>query len=224
MPRNPSRQFPVLAASIENDDVCSLVSIVPFLISEFKPGIYPGRFVINPCLDPNKPEILQVGTSIHFVPQFNGDEELPAIVVKSTCKDVATAVVNDYMSGQMDVNEECRPGLVFVPGKITSKEFAVHHVQTLLNMKKYQSNWFGMLVRHADNDWNRYKNHKVISDNQRFACLALGLEREWLTPNFEAVPIKCPSCLTNCMPQAVVCANCRCILKPEEYKKLEFAA
>ncbi len=223
MPRNRSVSQ-ISLIDIANDDVCTLVSIVPFLISEFKPGIYPGRFVIQPCLDAARPEVLVVGTSVHFLAQYNGEDELPAHVVKTPCKDIAKSVINDYMNGQMDVNTDCRPGVCYVQDKITPPQFILKYSELHKEMKIKQNRWFGKLVERADNDWNRYKNHKVISDNQRFAARALGLEKDWLTPDHTNIPVKCPSCMTNCMPEAIVCANCRCILKPEEYKKLTFAA
>ena len=223
MPRG-IRAAQIMPISFDNEDVATIISIVPFMISEFKPGIYPGRFVIPGCLDYNKPEVLLVGTSVHFVPQYNGDEELPAIVIKTNCREIADAVVKDYLQGQMDVDAETQPGILWLPGNINADEFRVKHIIKYNNLKKFQSNWFRKLVQRADNDWNRYKRHTVISENQRFAGRALGMEKEWLLPEHYEVPVKCPSCLTNCAPEAVVCANCRCILKPEEYKKLTFAA
>jgi hypothetical protein len=223
MPRNRNvmQVFPV---NLENDDVCTVISIVPFLISEFKPGIYPGRFVINPCLDFKKPEVLVVGTSVHFISQFNGDDELPSHVVKTISKEIAECIVKDYMSGQMDVDPNCHPGLTWVPGKVSSSEFVVKYAGRHTDLQKKQLTWFGKLVQRADNDWNRYKNHMVVSNNQKFAARALGLEREWLIASNIEVPIKCTACLSNCDPAAIICMNCRFVLKPEEYKKLTFAA
>jgi hypothetical protein len=218
MPRT-HKQFPVLPLSLENEDPCTLVSIVPFIINEFKPGIYPGRFVIPPCMDDNTPEFLKIGASVHFVSQFNGDDELPAIVIKTTAREMAVAVVSDYMQAQMDVTEDCRPGLIWIPGAQEEISAAEHK-----GMKQKQLRWFGKLVQRADNDWNRYKNNKVISDNQRFAARALGYERDWLNPSIEEVPVKCPSCFTNVDPRAVVCANCRFVLDKKRHEEMTFAA
>jgi len=215
----------VLPVNLENDDVVTLVSIVPFLISEFKPGIYPGRFVIPPCINTAVPCILEVGPSVHFIQQFSGgEEEMTPIVVKDIAKDIAAAILSDYFNAQMDVDGDCRPGLTAVNGRVRPEEFVVKYKAKHLKLISDQNAWFGKLVRRADNDWNRYKNHLVVSDNQRFAARALGLEKEWLTPLATEIPIKCPSCMQNCDPRAVVCSFCRCILKPEEYKKLNFAA
>jgi hypothetical protein len=194
------------------------------MISEFKPGIYPGRFVIPACLDFKKPKTLVVTTSVYFIPQFNGDEEMPSHVVKVHCKEMVESIFNDYMRSQMDVNVDCRPGLDFVPGRVSVEEFLKSFPLKHIEMQKKQLTWFTKLVQRADNDWNRYKNHKVVSDNQRFAARALGLEKDWLTLDSTEVPVKCPSCKTNCVPDAVVCANCRCILDKEKYDKLSFAA
>lgn len=223
MPRN-QKIASMLQVSLDDSDKCTLVSIVPFMISEFKPGIYPGRFVIPPCLNAKDPEILTIGTSVYFIPQFNGDEELPAHVIKTAPKDIAKSVINDYMSGQMDVNTDCCPGFVWLPGELTKEEFLNKFALLHLEMKKKQNKWFGKLVERADNDWNRYKRHTVISDNQRFAARALGLNKDWLTTEHHEIPVKCPACFTNCAPQAIVCANCRCILDKDKHSKLSFAA
>jgi hypothetical protein len=218
------KSFQMSQAGLDETDKCTLVSIVPFLISEFKPGIYPGRFVLNPCMDFNKPETLEVGQSIYFIPQFNGDEELPAHVIKTPSKEIAASVVNDYMSGQMDIDIDCRPGLCYIPGVLGKIGFPVLHADLYQKMKKDQNAWFGKLVQRADNDWNRYKRHTVISDNQRFAAKALGMTKDWMTTESADIPVKCPSCMTNCNPKAIVCANCRCILNVEKHKTLSFAA
>lgn len=224
MPR--TRQITqILPVNLDNEDVCTLVSIVPFFISEFKPGIYPGRFVIDPCLDSNKPNTLLVGPSVHFIPQFNGDDEMPAVVIKTSCTDISKSILDDYMKGQMDITPDCCPGLIYLRGKIESQEFMEKHKLLHIEMKKKQFKWFGKLVDRADNDWNRYKRHTVVSDNQRFAAKVLGLKKDWLTQtDSNVVPVKCPGCLTNCSPEAVVCAVCRCILNKEKYDTLNFAA
>lgn len=223
MPKN-MKNFPALLVSLENDEQCTIISIVPFMINEFKPGIYPGRFIIQPCLDTKKPETLLVGTSVHFIPQYNGDDEMPPHVVKTSCKDIAKAVVSDYLQGQMDVDEFCGPGIAWLPGKVIGSELLTKHPNLYMKLVKMQSAWFEKLVQRADNDWNRYKRHTVISENQRFACRALGLERDWLTPNSSEIPVKCPACFSQCSSQAVVCMNCRCILDKEKYDKMTFAA
>jgi hypothetical protein len=217
------KQFNMFA-DIENDEKCTIISIVPFPVNEFKPGIYPGRFVMEPCLNYKQPKTLEVGTSVYFIPQYNGDEEMPAHVVKIPCKDIAKSVVDDYLQGQMDIDEYHTPGITFLPGKITSEEFVKHHIAMHISMQQRQLGWFERLVQRADNDWNRYKRHSVVSENQRFACRALGMERDWMTKSASEVPIKCPACLSNCSPEAIVCSTCRCILNKEKYEKLNFAA
>src|SRR5271169_1997275 len=155
MPRN-GRTMQVMPVNLANEDVCTMVSIVPFLISEFKPGIYPGRFVIPPCLNEHGetnykiPETLIVGTSVHFIPQFVGDDEMPSQVVKTTCKEMAESILKDYMQGQMYVTEFLRPGLIWVPGTITGPEFVKKYSETHAKMIAGQNKWFGKLVDQAD--------------------------------------------------------------------------
>lgn len=222
MPRQ--RKVFNIETEIDPTDKCTLISVVPFLINEFKPGIYPGRFIVNPCTDPKQPQFLNIGMSVYFIKQFNGDAELPDLVIKTTSKEIAKSVVNDYMLAQMDVTEECRPGLVWLSGEVTKQEFLTEHVSLYGHMIRAQNNWYGKLVQRADNDWNRYRNSKVVSDNQRFAARALGLEREYLMPDNTEIPIKCPSCFSQILPQAVVCSTCRFILNKKAYNAEDFAA
>jgi hypothetical protein len=203
----------------------TLISIVPFPINENKPAIYPGRFVIPPCLNEDIPNFLEIGTSVHFIEQFNGDEKLPSIPVYTGANTMAHAIVNDYMTGQIgNVDSEARPGLACLEGKVSLAEFVTKHKDLHKQMKAQQLNWFKNLVKQADNDWNRHHNHKIIAGPQIFAAERLGLKKEWMLPSADQVPIKCPACLSNCAPEAVVCSVCRCILKSEEYKKMTFAA
>jgi hypothetical protein len=203
----------------------TLISIVPFPINEHKPGIYPGRFIIPPCLNEDVPNFLEVGTSVHFIEQINGDEKLPSIQVFTSANQMVHAIVNDYMVGQIgNVDDNARPGLVHLEGKVSLTEFITKYKKLHEDMKLKQLNWGRNLVKQADNDWNRHHNHKIIASPQIYFGNRLGLKREWMILSAEDTPIKCPSCRSNCDPEAVVCAVCRCILNEEKHKKFTFVA
>ena len=49
------------------DDISTIFSIVPFAVREFKPGLYPGSFNIEPCLNDKDPQLLKIGASEHLM-------------------------------------------------------------------------------------------------------------------------------------------------------------
>ena len=87
-----------------------------------------------------------------------------------------------------------------------------------------QKAWFIRLVAIADDDWQRYGQHKFISDTQRYAGRTLNLERPWLIlQQVESSLSVCPACQVQVHPKAVICSHCRFVLNPVEYKKMQFA-
>jgi len=199
-------------------DKSTVISIVPYSIISVKPGVYPGRFVI-PEGKEESPSFTVVGVSSY---QVKLDEELPSIEVKQPSYEIARSIVEDYRSSSLFVKDDAGPGLMYLPGIIKRDEFLIKHKDEHEQLKVTQRNWWRSAVQSADDDWKRYKNHKVISDLQRHACKELQLEREWLV-NIVQNGQKCPACGLNSDPHIVICPNCRCVLKPEEYKKLTFA-
>jgi hypothetical protein len=185
-------------------------------MSEEKPGCHPGYFEIPACLD-GKPQTLMVGPSIHHL---YIDDERGSITVTIPANRVAASIVNDYISAQLVSSEAARPGVFWVSGEF--KMTNPTHMALLEEARVKQKNWFVELVKLADDDWSRYKSHRMISDIQRYACSALDLEREW---RFKPAPAesKCPACKSSVEPDTIVCPSCRCVLDVEGYKKLQFA-
>jgi len=80
-------------------------------------------------------------------------------------------------------------------------------------------------VKLADDDWNKYRQHKTISDIQRYACSFLKLERPWLLDaEITAALSECPSCFEKVNPRAIVCSHCRFVLDEARYKAAQFAS
>jgi hypothetical protein len=70
------------------------------------------------------------------------------------------------------------------------------------------------LVEAADLEWERTKNPMFITDLERRAARALGLEKPWL---YDARPLAdCPVCAEKIKPGVAVCKSCRAILNPEK--------
>ncbi len=60
-------------------DKSTVFSIVPYLVSQFMPGLYPGRFEIPACLDDSHPQKLTVGASEHMM--YVADQKKPTRIV-----------------------------------------------------------------------------------------------------------------------------------------------
>jgi len=76
----------------------------------------------------------------------------------------------------------------------------------------------------ADDDWEKSRQHKFISDIQRYAAKSLKLVRPWIISTItDQGLIKCVACQSNIDSKAIICPNCRCIIDMDKYKTLQFA-
>ena len=222
--------------------ISTVVSIVPFEILEEKPGLYPGVFKISASLNKNDkkvdqieraltpdwlevvPQLLHVKESIHYI-EVDIDR---SISVSNPSYRVANSIVEDYVSSQLGVKPESQenrgPGLFFVTGKLTLSQVIKDCANELKKAKERQDNWFRDMVTIADDDWERFHQHRTITDMQRYAAKALKLDRPWIVNLPDAtISTKCPACASLLQPGVIICANCRCIINKEEYAKLQFA-
>lgn len=202
--------------------VCTVASLVPFEIREEKPGLVPPRFYLE-ASDTKTPKVLLIGDAKHFVYL---DESRGHLTVKDSCVDVAASVVNDYISSQLEVTEDARPGLFYVIGEFDPVGIMVAKRDKVAQAQRLQNNWFLNVCRVADDDWNKYHRHNVVSDFQRKAAQLLGWkpeEHEWMSGTSVINSVRCPSCSTLIGTEVVVCPSCKCILNPEKYKTLQFA-
>lgn len=201
--------------------VATVVSIVPFKLDEFKPGIYPGQFVIPGAKD-GVPEILEVGESIYFV-EIDEDR---TITVRCPADDVAKAIVNDYVISSLaySTDKDAAPGIFWVPGRYDLTGILTNFSHELEAAKGRQDRWFRELVQMADDDWEKSRQHKFISDIQRFAAKSLKLERPWIiNPKIEVNVDRCFACFSVIQPEAVICPFCKAVLNMEKYKTIQFA-
>lgn len=202
--------------------VCTVVSIVPFEITESKPGLTPGRFTIE-ASDGETPKILHVSKAIHYV---YIDDTRGSLQVRDSPDEVCNSIVNDYVTSQLAIKPNARPGIFWVHGEVREKEVALKFADRLKEAKEAQRLWMVELAKLADSDWNKYHNHQVVADIQRIAAHMIGWkpeEHEWMAPRTAEQGSRCPACGQLNPPAIVVCPACKCILKPEEYKKLQFA-
>ena len=200
--------------------VATVVNLMPFTLAESKPGLYPGNYLI-PAAPKDDISVYHVEDAHFFVYL---DENRGSMKVPVPAERVAQSIVEDFRAAKIFVVPgEAEPGLFFLPGKLSVQDIKSKFSERLSEYRAIQKKWFEMLVAQADDDWSRYRQHRMISDTQRFAAKTLGLEREWNITTIVENISKCPACTMNVPSSAVVCSSCQCILKPEEYKKLQFA-
>lgn len=201
---------------------CTVVSFVPFPITEEKPGLIPSRFNIE-AADANTPRVLYVNEVMYYVYL---DETRGSLPVQARADRVAQSIVDDYVQSQIAIDENSRPGIFWVPGRYSAFEVLLNFKDLCKEAQNVQMGWFEKLGRMGDNDWKRYGQHNAISDVQRKAAEMLGWrpeEHEWMGGRTSDTSIRCPACTMLVPKGAIICSSCKCILDPEKHKTLAFA-
>lgn len=198
----------------------TVVSFTPFSIRETKPGLFPPEYYIPAAKDRTKPSLLVVkdGERSVFLDAERGSQK---IIVESLT--IARSIVYDFQEAQPGSEQNVAgPAIFFVPGKVALENLVKDCATQIEVALKEQQTWYKRLVRLADDTWTAAHKHSQISDLERMACRQLALKREWLDDSPDSI-VGCPVCTTVISTAAIVCFACKAILKPEEYKKFQFA-
>jgi uncharacterized secreted protein with C-terminal beta-propeller domain len=157
------------------------------------------------------------------------DETRPNIIVPETSESIARSICQDFKTGVPHyLPEESEPGLTWTAGEYTADDIYNYSeiMEKVDKARRLQNNWFRKLVSEADDDWNKFRQKRVISEMQRIACLSLKLDREWnIIQEIDAVIryTQCKFCRAEVHPDAIICMHCRGILNMDRFKK-EFVA
>lgn len=196
----------------------TIVNLLPFAVSELKPGLIPEQYYIPPQ-ENGKPGILHVrdGKSNLYV------RDGKTYPITHPAEEVAKAIVNDYAIAQLQADEYARPALFSLPGILSADEVLLKHKAQVEEARAKQNAWFMKLIRLADDDWERTKQHRMITDIQRHAARAMGqLTKPWMQ-NIEPEEYKrCPACSTLYNVQAAVCPNCKHVVNAEKAKAIGY--
>lgn len=209
----------------------TLVSIIPTQFLERKPGLSPNQFVMPPAGE-NDFELLTVPDCQYSI-YLDGDRG--SILAYKAGEDVAERIVYDYIDSKPSSSPLAHPGLAWVPGDYAMYEgpkvlgynkdrFKKDHLMLLDALYKAQNDWFGVLVTIADDEWERHRSHRAISDEQRLAAKRLNLtDRPYIISIPESRMTTCIACVTLISAKAILCPNCHTILNEVEYAKLKRA-
>ena len=207
--------------------ICTVIGALPFKITEQKPGLFPiSVFRLPAVSDEKEIKVLVIKEGFYF--RYVGEGK--SIEQYEKAEVIAGAVVNDYVNAQLGIDlshEEAefnsKPALIWVYGAHTEADAADLFQEEIALARHQQINWFKRLVALADDDWNKYHQHKMISDLQRFAAQTLGYKSDWTNVHsINSQPTTCPACRTLIPSEALICQVCRTIIKPNEYAKMGY--
>lgn len=194
----------------------TVVSFLPWALNELKPGLIPEQYYIPPC-EGDKPAILHVNDAKSNLYVRDGK----TYPITHLADEVANAIVSDYYRAQLQADDNARPALFWVYGKLTADEVMGKYNKEVALAKQRQNAWFVKLIQLADDDWARYGQHRMITDLQRHAARSLGwLTRPWMQNQEPSEFVKCPACATLVNTTAAVCANCGYVTNPVKAKEL----
>ena len=211
-------------------DKCTIVSVFPNSIIDYKPTAFPSTHRIEGAAD-NDFSITVVEAAGWFKEM---DEGQPWLEIPIASTDVARAFIQDYVNALPEfVPDVAAPGLFYVLGsynKETIKKYVdpvsgETFTQMLERAKARQKNWFLRIVQMSDKDWARTNgNPRSIGDTARMAAHKLGIEdKPWLKDFQAAARVNCPACGFSVNPDFPVCSNCRAIVNPARAKELNIS-
>ena len=206
------------------EDISTVITMLPVPLTETKPGLHPGSFLIPAVRNPMK-DVAVVHIARAKFPVYI-DENRPALIVPEPSDIVAESICRDYRVAVMDYEPgRAEPGLFWVKEKWSIEEVLSGSSEVLTReLKKYrelQIEWFKRMVSRADDEWARIRQRRAISDLQRHAAVALGLtDKEWnINTIVEKALDVCKFCRTPVAREAMVCGNCGGVLDLERYRK-----
>jgi hypothetical protein len=197
----------------------AIVSVFPFPINEDKPGLIP-RYYHIPAAKDGDIEVYPVNPGIMIIDLVDRPDK---IRIDISPAQIAMSLIRDFTSSQLEFTSDASPGLFAVSGQgLTKEKIKKEYPNEIQKIREKQNNWFRRLVFLADDDWAKYKQHRLISSIQRIAAKQLKLEREWI---IEVTPPKsCPACGST-LPNAnvAVCFKCGAIINESLAKSFKFA-
>lgn len=186
---------------------------------EVKPGLVPKEYFINPAESKDDFELTLVNPAQAH--RYILDGEIFPYQVSSA--EIANSVINDYVTAQLEIFEDSKPGLFVVPGSPT-KNYIAKELSGLLNeYREYHDRWSYNLVKLADDIWQATHRHKAIPKISRESAKYLSLDREWSKEIKGEDTIRCIGCKSFIPADAAICMHCMTINNEEVASKLKRA-
>ncbi len=203
----------------------TIVSMIHKEIREEKPGLVPSLFIIKPG-SMEKPSITHIHAAKHFV-YLDGDRG--SLPVRDASYEVARSIVEDYSSSQLCISEGVYPGLFWLPGEILVEQLAFpEYAQIVSSVKIAHMRWCNELIKMADNDFAKHRQHNVVSDFQRKVAEIMKADprkHEWMGANNTLENESCPGCGVPIRPGLIIHGGpggCGYILDRKRYDPANF--
>lgn len=181
----------------------TVVSLCPYEINAFKPGLNPENYKIAEA-NPGEIKLLVVEDTFYFrqIPM-----QVEQIRIPVSSNEVARSIVQDHLQSLIYASPESRPALFWVEGAKTVAEIRKECADQIKEEMDKQLTWFQTLVGKADDDWQKYRSLNTITKTQRKAAVALGVKRDWLTTDVASTK-ECIACFSRIDKRATVCPVC----------------
>ena len=197
---------------------CTVVSLLPYEITETKPHMIPFTFVIAEA-DPKVGfSLTYVEEASHVIP--NPFDDKHNYKQHTPPNEVARSLVEDYAGALIGISSDAKPGMFWVEGRVTAEEVKKTYAEELATAQKLQKNWFKNLIRIADADWEKTHNVLAASDIQRHAARSLNEKRPWVD-SIKTEENTCPYCKVIVDSAAIKCHNCKEVINIEAYKAMQ---
>lgn len=208
-------------------DKCTIVSVYPKFILDYKPTAFPQSHRIEGAED-NDFTILVVEAASWYKEMEEGQPWLE-IPIPST--EVARAFIQDWVNGLPEyIPETAAPGVFFVLGaydKVSIKKYVNPETketfdQMLAKANVRQREWFRRIVEMSDKDWARTNgNPRSVGDIARLGAEKLGLtEKPWIKDYQTVAKTNCQACGQLVNPAFPICPNCKAIINEVKAKEL----
>lgn len=195
----------------------TIVSYLPYPVCEKKPSVIPEEYRIAPS-DTKTPTVLVVEVAKSIL--YRGFDQ-PNFPITIPAEELAEDIIKSFSISVLGYSENAKPGLFWVPGNVSAKDVERLFPKEVAEAKRLQNRWFLALVKMADDEWSRNKQHKMITDIQRIAAKSLGLSnKEWLVMPDPVQMVKCPACFSFIEEGTVKCKYCGAILDMKKAQEL----
>lgn len=207
-------------------DKCTIVSVYPQVIIDYKPTAFPQTHRIEAA--PDNDYSLSVVEGAGWYKEM--EDGMPFLEIPIPSTEVARAFIQDFVTPLPEaVPGVAGPGLFFVLGSHDKKsiqnytdEAGKTFKELLESARVRQKTWFSRLVSMTDSDWARTNgNPKAVSELARLAAEKIGIkDKPWMANITALERSACPACGQFINLNFPVCPNCKTVVDSEKFTKL----
>lgn len=199
----------------------TVVNYTPFEFREQKPSQIPQEHFIPAAMDNDRlPGILHVHPthSRLYMPLIEHPFMVP-VSSEALAKDLVRSLISAFILYEENVAE---PAIFVLPGFHAAREVKAKFPNEVEAAFTRQNLWKIRMVKEADDSWQKFRQHRAITDLQRWAAKTLGMKKEWSEVS-ASTPLEldpCKFCGHPTLKGIAVCPNCKNVLDTNLFKQL----